>query len=181
MKKKHYYKDLVVPFMLLVLVAGCGQIRQAQKDIYKPVVTAPDGPDDSGLMQSVTGLDNREAEVRLSSAIAPWLGVPYKYGGNSRSGIDCSGLVMNVMQEVRGITLHRSSIEMMKETEPIDRSELQPGDLVFFKTGGQTGYHVGIYTGNGKFVHASTSKGVIISSLEEPYYARHYHASGRIK
>ena len=181
MKKKHFIKGLVIWLMLIVLTVSCGQIRQAQKDIYKPVVTAPDGPFEPDSIHDVAGLDKENADARLSAAISPWLGVPYKFGGTTRAGVDCSGLVMNVTREARGINLRRSSIEMMREIEAIDKSQLQPGDLVFFKTGGRTGYHVGIFTGNGKFVHASTTKGVIISSLDEPYYVRHYHASGRIK
>lgn len=181
MKKKYCFKVWGVLIIILLLEVGCSQIRQSQKEIYKPVVTAPDGPYDPDYTPVVSNLDNRDEEAILSAAIAPWLGVPYKFGGSTRSGVDCSGLVMNVIHEVRGITLRRSSIEMMKEIEPIDKTQLRPGDLVFFKIGGRTGYHVGIYTGKGKFAHASTSKGVIISNLEEPYYVRHYFASGRIK
>lgn len=70
---------------------------------------------------------------------------------------------------------------MMNDIDPIHKDDLQPGDLVFFKIGGRQGYHVGIYTGQGRFVHSSTSRGVMMSGLDEPYYIRHYHASGRIK
>ena len=103
-----------------------------------------------------------------------WLGVPYAYGGNGRSGVDCSGLVARVYTKV-GVRLPRSAREMYGVGRKIDRSQLVPGDLVFFRnTAGSGITHVGIYVGNQHFVHASTRKGVISSGLKEEYYARHY-------
>lgn len=167
--------------LLVAALAGCRQIRQAQRDIYKPVVTAPDGPFVPDSNTRVAEEHPQIKDVDLFRAIDPWMGVPYKFGGMTKAGVDCSGLVVNVVHDARGITLRRSSVEMMEDVDIIDKSELRPGDLVFFKIGGRQGYHVGIYTGNGRFVHASTTKGVIMSGLDEPYYLRHYYAAGRIK
>lgn len=176
-----YSYRLIAGLLLLVAVVGCRPIRQAQQAIYQPVVTAPEGPVDTTAVVGVEVEQESDPTVSLFKAIDPWMGVPYKYGGATMAGVDCSGLVVNVMREARGISLRRSSVEMMEEIEPIEKEELQPGDLLFFKIGGVSGFHVGIYTGNGRFVHSSTSKGVIMSSLDEPYYIRHYFASGRIR
>lgn len=176
-----YSYRLIAGVLLVVSVVGCRHIRQAQQTIHSPVVTAPGGPVDT---TSLVGIDvelETTPDVKLFKAIDPWMGVPYKYGGVTMAGVDCSGLVVNVMREARGISLRRSSVEMMEEIVPIEKEALQPGDLLFFKIGGISGFHVGIYTGKGRFVHASASKGVIMSSLDEPYYIRHYYASGRIK
>ena len=172
---------LIAGLLLIAAVVGCRQVRQAQQTIYKPVVTAPESPFDTVSQAGVSDEQAPDRVVELYKAIDSWMGVPYKYGGVTMAGVDCSGLVVNVMREARGIQLRRSSVEMMEEIEPIEKEELQPGDLLFFKIGGMSGYHVGIYTGNGRFVHSSTSKGVIMSSLDEPYYIRHYFASGRIR
>jgi len=111
-----------------------------------------------------------------------WLGTKYKYGGHSRSGTDCSGMTMQVFEDIAGIKLPRDSRSQQAFVEPVGRDDLVPGDFVFFasKVGGSRVGHVGIYIGKGDFIHASTSKGVIISNLDETYYDRHYHSSGRV-
>ncbi len=114
-----------------------------------------------------------------------WLGVPYRYGGLTRRGVDCSGFVMNVFREVYGKSLSRSAADMLKrDCKRVGRSKLKEGDLVFFRTGREKRKepdHVGIYLKNGKFIHASTSSGVIVSSLSEPYYVRTWLTGGRVK
>ena len=113
-----------------------------------------------------------------------FLGTPYAYGGtNLQSGVDCSGFVYSVMKD-HGINLNRSSSAMTKNGVTIQRSQLQPGDLVFFATDG-TGRisHVGIYIGNQRFIHSSSSRrnwGVTISSLDEPTYNRQYVTANRV-
>ncbi len=118
-------------------------------------------------------------EDRLMQVINSWLGTPYKYGGESRSGADCSGFVKAVYSEVYGVTLPRTSQAMLEESQGINSEQLRPGDLVFFEISHKN-FHVGIYTGGRKFAHASEKKGVIISSLDEPYYVRTFIKAGRI-
>lgn len=110
-----------------------------------------------------------------------WLGTKYRYGGESRKGTDCSGMVMKVF-EAKGIKLPRDSRSQQQWCRPIDKSSLLPADLVFFasKAGGSRVSHVGIFIGKGQFIHSSTSKGVIISRLDEDYYIRHFHSAGRV-
>lgn len=111
-----------------------------------------------------------------------WVGTPYAYGGHSRRGTDCSGFVMEVYRRALDFSLPRSTSEQSEACNSIDRDALRPGDLVFFRhiKHGKIN-HVGIYTGNGRFLHASSSKGVIESDLEEEYYARRFRHAARIK
>ncbi|XQU14622.1 C40 family peptidase [Vreelandella titanicae] len=107
-----------------------------------------------------------------------WAGTPYRIGGTSERGIDCSALVRNVYRDTFNLELPRSTRGQVHEGRPIDRQELQAGDLVFFRPPGRYN-HVGIYVGDGYFLHASTSKGVIISSLNNSYWQRYYWQSRR--
>ncbi len=111
-----------------------------------------------------------------------WLGTRYRFGGMSYEGIDCSGFVLQILNEVYGVQeFPRNSAEMFRVTDPVNKDELQEGDLVFFRTRGRGISHVGIYIGEGKFVHSSTSSGVIISSLSESYYVSRFYKGGRLK
>lgn len=120
---------------------------------------------------------------RLKNAVEYWLGTPYKYGGDSKQGVDCSGMVMQVYKTVYNKSLHRSAYDIMdKDCKKIKFSKLKEGDLVFFATS-TTGKvnHVGIYLYDDKFVHASSSKGVIISSLTNNYYVRTFKTAAKVK
>ena len=103
-----------------------------------------------------------------------WLGVPYRYGGNGKRGVDCSGLVNAVFGKY-GVSLPRRARDLYGKGRGLKKTQLQPADLVFFSnTAGRGITHVGIYLGSARFVHASSSSGVVISSLDADYYLRHY-------
>jgi lipoprotein Spr len=86
-----------------------------------------------------------------------------------------------VYKKVYGITLKRSANDIFLQAAPVKRNELREGDLVFFKINSDKVGHVGIYLSGDRFVHASTSRGVVISSLNETYWQKHYHGGGRVK
>lgn len=110
-----------------------------------------------------------------------WKGVRYKMGGLSRNGVDCSGFVYRLYKDGLGIKLPRSTELQSQLGEHVSKSQLKVGDLVFFKTGGLfKSRHVGIYAGGNQFIHASTSRGVMKSSLNTPYWREAYWQSKRI-
>ena len=115
---------------------------------------------------------------------AQWIGVPYRYGGNSKQGIDCSGLTCQLYKKVYHKKLKRSANEQRTiKCQHVAKRKLKEGDLVFFHNGKQkrTASHVGIYLKNGRFIHASTRNGVIVSQLDEAYYKRCWMHGGRVK
>lgn len=125
----------------------------------------------------------REIPIKknLKKEIDAWLGTPYKYGGNSHNGVDCSGFVNKIYLDVYGVQLPRTSKEIYKVAIPIKTKELKEGDLVFFNYDGKGVSHVGIYLEEGKYVHASSQKGVVINELNNTYTQKHFVGAGRIK
>jgi len=99
-----------------------------------------------------------------------WAKTPYRSGGMSRKGVDCSGLVSMIFSHQFGIELPRTVRRQAHIGQKISKKNIEPGNLVFFKTGARS-RHVGIYLGNYEFLHASAKKGVIVSSLKNPYWA----------
>ncbi|MCH5226728.1 MAG: C40 family peptidase [Muribaculaceae bacterium] len=121
---------------------------------------------------------------RIAEESLTWIGTPYGYG-RSEKGIatDCSGLVTVVYEKVAEIKLPRNSAQQADFCESLDEKEIKPGDLVFFATGKDTKKvsHVGVMIDSEKFVHASASKGVILSEMTTPYYRRTFRKYGRVK
>jgi lipoprotein Spr len=120
-------------------------------------------------------------DTDMYKTIYEWLGTPYKYSGESKDGIDCSGFVCMLYKRSFDLTLAQSAAEIYKEVKPLKRSALKEGDLVFFKIKKKRISHVGVYVGNNKFAHASVQNGVIISDLDEPYYKKYFYKGGRIE
>jgi lipoprotein Spr len=114
----------------------------------------------------------------LYKYIDEWWGTPYRLGGSSRQGIDCSAFVQGLMGSVYGISLPRVAREQKDYCQPLRMDELKEGDLIFFNTRGGVS-HVGVYLHNNHFVHAATSGGIMISSLEESYWQRRMLGAGR--
>lgn len=117
---------------------------------------------------------------RVLLDIVGLLGTPYRYGGNDRGGIDCSGFTTQVYASAAGRALPRSTREQFRLGETIGRAELRFGDLVFFNTTGASPSHVGIYIEDDLFAHASVTYGVTISSLESTYYRERFVGARRI-
>jgi len=115
----------------------------------------------------------------LQSIIEPWLGTPYRFGGSSRSGTDCSGFVMQVFKKWKNIALPHSTRQSWKMGKSVRSGSLQRGDVVFFGNFWNVN-HNGIYLGNNQFVHASSSRGVMISDLfDEGYWEARYKGARR--
>ena len=166
-------KNSVLVILFSIFLMSCGASKPTRKYSYKkpaPTKSANLKKLSSNYSGSVSGtrasvIDNAEN----------YLGTPYKYAGNTKAGFDCSGLVCKVFDENK-IQMPRRSQDQGKSGSSINISEAKPGDLLFFATaGGSSVTHVGIVhdvmnTGEVTFIHASTSKGVIISSLNEAYW-----------
>jgi cell wall-associated NlpC family hydrolase len=122
------------------------------------------------------------AQVRqlLDEQYRSWKGVPYRRGGTTRRGVDCSGLVYITYRDLLKIDVPRTTKELAKTGKGVSRQRLSAGDLVFFKTGLFT-RHVGIYTGGGAFLHSSSSSGVTLSSLDSSYWKRRYWKGRRLR
>jgi len=116
----------------------------------------------------------------LIDTAASLQGIKYAYGGTTTAGFDCSGFVTYVFNQ-HGIKLSRTSSGMYASGTKVNKEDLQAGDLVFFNTSGKGVSHVGIYVGDGKFTHASTSKGVRTDKLNDPHYwGKRYVGAKRI-
>jgi lipoprotein Spr len=119
--------------------------------------------------------------IPLLQKIDEWWGTPYALGGSSKRGVDCSYFTLDVMNAIYNTNLKRTAAEQYDQSEKIDWSDLKEGDLIFFKTDGSRSIsHVGIYMTNNKFAHASTSQGVTISDLSEPYWQKRLYSLGRV-
>ena len=120
-------------------------------------------------------------ERQLIVAIKSYLGVPYRFGGTTISGMDCSGFVSAVYRDAVDLKLPHRARSMFKLGRSIESERLGFGDLVFFENIGNYGVsHVGIYVGDGKFAHASSSRGVVISEFKLDYYRKRYIGARRV-
>lgn len=127
---------------------------------------------------------NRHDDLRLFSEAADWLGTPYRYGGTTRKGVDCSGLVGNIYKKVYHRTLSRTVNGIAdSDCRKISKNDLKSGDLIFFNTSKKKRgiNHIGLFLKQGYFIHASSTKGVIISNLRDDYYRKTYKRAGRVK
>jgi len=124
----------------------------------------------------VERLNNRD----LYSFIDNWWGTPYRMGGTSKKGVDCSAFVQTLESAVYGANVPRTAKDQKNSCAIISDDELKEGDLVFFNTKGGVS-HVGVYLMENKFVHASTSGGVMISDLQDSYWKRRFLGAGRLK
>lgn len=170
---------LIIAVMASMLVVSCGS--------SKHTVTAHN-------YHRSTGGDHRDSRTfEIPKSIPPqshalleeakrWIGTPYRYGGDDKHGMDCSGLVMTVYRSALDIKLPRSSSEQAEYCSPLQKNQLMPGDLLFFCTGSSKKIsHVGIYIGDNKMVHSSTSSGVVVSDLAADYYVNTYAGAGSVE
>jgi cell wall-associated NlpC family hydrolase len=153
----------VLVFAIVALaVAGCRSL---------PPGTAPPG-------QSAA-VPPADPGTALAGAAERLVGAPYRFGGASPEGFDCSGLVLYTHGRM-GLSVPRTAAEQQRAARPVQLRELAPGDVVFFRIGGATVDHVGVYVGGGRFVHAPRSgRPVISDALDDPFYERRFAGAGR--
>jgi len=160
-----------------LLIASC----RHKKDLAKTKENTHTS-DSSGPLETILGVSSKEVRSnKLYSFINEWYGVPYRYGGCQKTGVDCSCFTSNLYDKVYGFKIPRTAGEIYKECNKIKTDKLKQGDLVFFIINGKNISHVGVYLMQNKFAHASTSKGVIISDLNETYYKKYFYSAGRLK
>jgi lipoprotein Spr len=119
------------------------------------------------------------ANMKLFHTVENWIGTPYRLGGASHWGIDCSQFAKKLYSSVSNSLVGQTCREIIGRVQKLTKVELKPGDFVFFKIHGPNASHMGVYLGGNKFVHSSTSKGVMISSLNDPYFEKHFLVGGR--
>lgn len=139
-------------------------------------------PDGRNASLQVSPRDLRTTEgsaSKLRKVAESYLGVPYRFGGQSRRGFDCSGFVRQVFQEAFGIALPHHSASIAGHGDAVSKGDLKPGDVVLFKSFGFVN-HSGIYMGNGWFIHSQSGQGVVYTKLDAPYFGSHYAGARRI-
>ncbi|MDE2047136.1 MAG: C40 family peptidase [Betaproteobacteria bacterium] len=181
MAKSLFRHAFIAALLLTCNAAAWAQQRGEQPDnaVLSPALapTPAPAPPASLLDQAV----DKAGELVLGAM--GQLGIRYKRGGTTpERGFDCSGFVQHVYRNTVGLLLPRTSAEMAHEGTKVSKSELQPGDLVFFNTLRRTYSHVGIYIGDGKFVHAPSTGGVVrVESMNVPYWQRRYNGARRVE
>lgn len=188
---KHVFGIILV--LLIGVQCSYAQFSRAKNRKYKlPEITERDVFKDKNVLDpdtlrfefhsQKTGLPvDTASELELYYQMYEWLGTRYRFGGETKRGVDCSGFTGIVYEKVYKRVLPRDSRSMYKMTNPIPRSQMKEGDLLFFRIRRGQVSHVGIYLGDNKFVHASTTQGVIVSDLREDYYRRYFYKAGRLK
>ncbi|MDO4319118.1 MAG: NlpC/P60 family protein [Bacteroidales bacterium] len=164
---------IAVALMSVLVMGSCHSSRKTMRGSHGQTVVT------GSTRESV----DRDIAGSLIECARRWLGTPYRYGGNDRKGIDCSGLTCNVFEHVADIRLPRDSRSQSRYCLRVDRRDIQPGDLVFFvnKPGGDRINHVGLYIGAGRMIHASSSRGVTESSITDGYWRDRYYCGGRVE
>ena len=180
------YRITVAALIAITLLSGCAGMKPSPKYTSNKGGSRKSSPvankktKNMPLLSAATKLS---APIKLSmlNSINKYKGVPYKWGGDTMRGMDCSGFTMKVYKESARTTIPHNAASQYKLGAKINRKKLKFGDLVFFRDIESKGVsHVGIYVGNDNFVHASLSKGVVTSSMNQPFYKKRYVSARRL-
>ena len=170
MTKLTLYKQIPCLLLLMIVLYSCGSSKQ----YYNPYEVET-------LSEKLKiPLNHKDADddknIPLYVQCSTWIGTKYRYGGETKKGTDCSGMVKNIYSTVYKENIGRSTKQQFADSKKTSKSKAVPGDLIFFATSKKKNSptHVGIYLKEDKFIHASTSKGVIVSSLDEAYYKKSF-------
>lgn len=186
-------QTVILIFLALWLASGCGIARRgthptgsgntesgqtaSESGQGEETESSPPSVEQPIPARSLSSLN--ATQVSLMQAYRDWKGTPYRLGGSSKNGVDCSMLVNIIFDEYFGIELPTNTRTQLNAGEGIRRAAVRTGDLVFFRTGRKT-LHVGIAVNQGEFLHASTSEGVMISKLGNSYWRNRYLAARRV-
>lgn len=172
----------ILMLLVLFVTTSCGTQKTAGRLLYNPEEVVQLSDKLGVELNNLNKDDDRN--MPLYAEVSLWLGVPYRHAGLSRKGLDCSGFTYLIYQKVYNKKLPRSTADLAgMKMHSVSKGNLQAGDLVFFSTSKSHSQinHVGIYLKDGRFIHASTSRGVIVSHLDEGYYDRTWKTGGRVK
>ena len=172
-------KKVMVCLLSFALCSGCAS--NSEKSINKKNEQYKINNQNNFIKNknNVADINNNLISKKIYNEFAKWKGTPYKFGGTSKKGIDCSSFVQNVYGNGLNYSIPRSTYEQLKIGQKVSINNLKPGDLIFFQTS-KNQRHVGVYINSDKFAHASSSKGVMISSINNSYWKSKYRESRRI-
>ena len=171
MSRLRKFYPVLMALAVLLGAAGC-------KSHKKMTVRASASAEIVRVPEGISDLQKQIVEEAYS-----WMGTPYQYSGEEKGvGTDCSGMVLRVYEKVEGVKIPRNSAKQAEFCIPLESKEVETGDLVFFATGKDPDKvsHVGIMLDAENFIHASTSKGVVVSKVTTPYYTRTFKMYGRV-
>ncbi|WP_073400570.1 C40 family peptidase [Mucilaginibacter sp. OK098] len=177
MNKIHYLYCLLA---FTIILSSCHSRKAVMKgqpgEVVKPQADIAD------KYSAILGISKGDIQNgRLYAFIDQWMGTPYKFGGEDKDGVDCSGLSQLLEQQVYGINIPRSTSQQINIIKRKYEEDLVEGDLLFFDYDGKKFSHVAVYLQNGYYVHASSSKGVIITKLHDPYTYKYFSRCGSIE
>lgn len=176
MLNKYYFLTIFIG----LLIMGC--VSQPRYTSY-PIERKSYPPLEESKSETLSFERESESkidQVKMAQIIESFLGTPYAKGGASKKGIDCSGFVVEVYKRYAGFILPHNTEKLFKLVKKIDKEKLGYGDLVFFSDFGFSPSHVGIYIGEGKFVHSAEGYGVVVSSLDDEPYRKSYIGARRV-
>ncbi|RYF87231.1 MAG: glycoside hydrolase [Chitinophagaceae bacterium] len=172
MIKKFLFFSLI---FLFSITAGFSQTNKGASKLEDPDNLA------SQYFSQIMGVAlDATSNVKLYKFVYEWIGTPYRYAGNTQNGIDCSAFAKAIYKKVFNTTIARNSRDIFSMVNPLPKADLKEGDLVFFKIKSRSINHIGLYLGDNRFAHASSSRGVVISNLNDPYYSRYFYRGGQI-
>lgn len=156
--------------LLCLNLAGCGSGKPKRVSVSPRVLASQMQP------IRISHIRHQDGAQELMLRSLSLIGTPYRYGGSDRAGgFDCSGMVQYVYQDALNVRLPRSARDIAAVSQPIRQQDLRVGDLVFFNTNGRPYSHMGLYIGNGEFIHAPSSNGTIrVAKLSQPYFRQRF-------
>lgn len=184
------HRILLILTVSSLFFTSCGMLKRGSvpwespgkvTSAKKPASRKPPAAISTAVLPAPEKLSRSERDMRnaLDLALKDWQGVPYVLGGSGYTGVDCSSFMQIVFEDYFQISLPRTTREQMKLGKSIRKNKIRMGDLVFFKTGRNL-YHVGVMVDEKRFLHASTSSGVMISDLGQSYWQRNYLTTRRV-